>query len=68
MSAVPACTHSLGHHFEPRYSTRPSGRTFSAQGCTDETIARVMEAMQFKTYEHDICVRCGTIVRTEGRV
>lgn len=67
MDGLPRCTHWLGHKFEGRYSEKPGKHPI-----TDElfwlghTVGRELVAASIeRTYERDICVRCGvTVERT----
>lgn len=50
----------FGHNFEPRYSMDGSdlARVLSGSGDVELT-ARAIDALQRKTYVHDVCTRCG---------
>lgn len=53
----PKCTSWLGHKYEGRYSEEIPGG-FEAKRITTTAIV----ALRSKTYERDICVRCGHVV------
>jgi hypothetical protein len=64
VSDIPKCTSIWGHKFVARYSSAP-GRRLSQ----DELFwlpytqrSEVIAAGIKRTYEHDICVRCGHVV------
>lgn len=50
------------HKYEARYDERPmaSLEGFKYKGCED--MNEIRQLFIFKTYVHDICVRCGNIV------
>lgn len=50
----------FGHKFQARYHVKP-GIT-QASGCWSTAD---LEAVQIKTYVHDICTRCGLIIKGE---
>ncbi len=61
---IPKCTHWLGHKFEGRYSEKPGKRP-----TVDELFwvgwsrqEQMIAASIDRTYERDICVRCGFAV------
>lgn len=57
------CTSWLGHKFEARYQ-KSAART-PAIGEVRGDIVGILETLRDETYVHDICVRCGEIVRRE---
>ena len=57
------CTSWLGHKFEARYQ-KSAAKTPSI-GEARGNIVEILEAFRDVTYVHDICVRCGEIVRRE---
>lgn len=65
--SAPLCTSKLGHWFEPRYSSRPSGQGIKLDGASGDVAVRLVEASLIRTYELDICVRCGAIVRKDDK-
>jgi hypothetical protein len=57
------CTSWLGHKFEGRYSQAPSSfRIEDSSGISAEELAVLANEYRTKTYERDICVRCGHVV------
>ena len=56
---------NYGHRYEPRYSTKP-GRWEGMEGSLD-ACREMMEASKAKTYECDVCVKCGRVI-TKGKV
>lgn len=58
---TPKCTSWLGHKFEGRYSLGDP-IAIRARIAEAEALAMVLEASKPKTYERDICVRCGVTV------
>lgn len=66
MSAVPPCTSWRGHKFQPRYSTKPSGQGVRLNDCPEWLAEQLLDASLIKTYEFDICVRCGATVRKDS--
>jgi len=65
----PACRSLWGHKFEARYSytyphdvvpTKAPGGQFS--GASIEYVETMLRAGQNKTYERDVCVRCGLVI------
>lgn len=64
MGKLPKCTSWLGHRFMPRYSTTPVRMTetmLQALFWAAYSDRRNLTAPR-KTYECDICVRCGHVV------
>jgi hypothetical protein len=53
------------HKFEARYDTYPFRGDFEAQRMTIDEIVAYFDARSEKTYVHDICVRCGKIVKRQ---
>jgi hypothetical protein len=55
------CTSWFGHKFESRYSSEPSRALagLSAENVSSEDMVNLLTK---KTYERDICVRCGATV------
>ena len=51
----------LGHHFEPRYDEAPNGAVI--KGMSGGVAEVVRAALYRRIYVHDVCVRCGTVVR-----
>lgn len=61
---IPKCTSWLGHKFEGRYSTTPPPENILAglEGNAPIVVNELLKTMSAKTYERDICVRCGVTV------
>lgn len=60
MSVTVKCTSWLGHKFEARYTlTPPEPQRLNG---TNGGVARYIASMTKRTYERDICVRCGMVV------
>lgn len=51
------------HKFEARYSLGEQALEGFKSRCTFDDIIQVIEASKSKTYIHDICIKCGKIVR-----
>jgi len=61
LNAAPKCTSWLGHNFKARYSTKLP----SFAGCKDPdgaAVIAIIEHAEDKTYEGDVCTRCGHVV------
>ena len=50
----------FGHRFEARYSLGEPG-PLKAEGCWPDQYERILTATKAKTYNGDICVRCGLL-------
>lgn len=63
---VEKCTSWRGHKFEARFDLGPlsigSGQSISN---ASHNMLMVLDKFRDKTYVHDICVRCGKIVKRE---
>ncbi len=60
MTDIPKCTSWRGHKFEGRYSSQPDATLSAFQV---QVFAKDMPLLVTKrTYERDICVRCGATV------
>ena len=60
---IPKCTSWLGHKFEARYSYNwPDGRYEATLSGAPRDVEVMVRAQQDKTYERDICVRCGHVI------
>lgn len=63
------CTSWRGHRFAARYSTKPA--TLSARALQElwwmagDDRERLTQPV--KTYECDVCVRCGHVVQKDGK-
>lgn len=54
----------FGHKMQPRYHSKlPEGLT-RLRGYMD---VEQVEALKTKTYVHDICARCGLIIKGESK-
>jgi hypothetical protein len=53
------CSSLWGHRFVARYSYRPPARVKGEA----ELAADFARAMTIRTYECDVCVRCGVVVK-----
>lgn len=64
MNSIPKCTSWRGHKFVARYSIGGARRLTSDELLWIPVLDRVdaMEATRTKTYERDICVRCGHVI------
>lgn len=65
MSDVQKCTSWLGHKFQPRYSlSAASERVLDslADGNSAVAVQALLDRFRAKTYECDVCVRCGHVV------
>lgn len=62
--SAPKCTSWLGHKFEARYSTEPPAEDVLAglEGNAALVVNELLKTMSKRTYEADICVRCGFVV------
>ncbi len=58
MTDVPKCQSWMGHKFEPRYSTQPDA-TLAGFKADSVFSADLPKLLTKRTYEFDICVRCG---------
>lgn len=66
MSDVPKCKSWLGHKFEARYSTtNPSLLRLIERSSSVELHPYAITKMREETYECDVCVRCGQVVRPQ---
>lgn len=64
MSETQKCTSWLGHKFEARYSRYlPDGLAAGDYEGTEAGLREYMETIKTVTYECDVCVRCGQVVR-----
>lgn len=54
----------LGHKMQARYHSKLPERKMNFSGYWD---AAELEAMKTKTYVHDICARCGLIIKGESK-
>lgn len=59
--SVPKCTSWRGHKFEGRYSLGSPTLRKADSGRASEVVP-IIEASKPKTYERDICIRCGVTV------
>jgi hypothetical protein len=69
MSDMPKCTSWLGHKFEGRYSLgapvkQMDEHWLAIQGTV--AIPRIIDASKPKTYERDVCVRCGAVIERKN--
>ena len=66
MSELPRCTSWLGHKFEGRYSSKGPPEGYDLKLTAKASTQAAKEALELltsvKTYERDICVRCGVTV------
>lgn len=62
MAETPKCTSIWGHKFEARYSFSAPAITKMGEVWDAEATVKVLNALSAKTYEHDICTRCGFVV------
>lgn len=64
------CTSILGHRYEARYSTRAAKLTQQQihEALWLSILDRARLTQPTKTYECDVCVRCGHVVQQEGKV
>ena len=58
----PKCTSWLGHKYEGRYSQTASTSWPKFDTNSKEMARELLNATRDKTYERDICVRCGHVV------
>lgn len=64
MTMIPKCTSWLGHRFEGRFSSKvPDNWGGSSFDGTASGYAKMADAVRENTYECDVCVRCGHVVR-----
>jgi hypothetical protein len=65
---LPKCTHRLGHKFEGRYSVRPGKMPSSEElfWTGYSTSTQLIKAAVVKTYERDVCVRCGHVIEKKA--
>lgn len=54
---IPKCTSWIGHKFEARFSTEPSAVLAGFKA--EVRVTDMPMLLTKKTYECDICVRCG---------
>jgi len=63
---APKCTSMWGHKFEPRYSTTGAAPVsiddLGVQSISELSLHELTKLKQAKTYEGDVCVRCGCVV------
>ncbi|SCW91963.1 hypothetical protein SAMN03159424_04404 [Pseudomonas sp. NFACC05-1] len=58
------CTSRLGHKYRARYDSEPM-LDFQVGRITPSDMCRFLEPGRKQTYVHDVCERCGHIVRRE---
>ncbi len=60
------CTSWLGHKFEPRYTFTVSPdhelKLGPMRGYGSVSAEDIIRSFQSKTYERDVCVRCGEVI------
>lgn len=60
------CTSWLGHKFEGRYSLSPAQLPPGLKvSIAVDSLSSIYERFRTQTYVHDICVRCGHVVRKD---
>lgn len=52
------------HKYEPRYDMQPPNRIGDYEGCASG-LEDTIKALTKKIYVHDICVKCGNIIKAE---
>lgn len=62
---IPKCTSWRGHKFEARYSTGPGRKLTEPEmwHAWPYDLTTLSEKTRRKTYECDVCVRCGHVVQ-----
>lgn len=66
MSDVPKCTSWRGHKFEGRFSSEPAGNLEVDRG-TYRAVQLLADFSTKRTYECDVCVRCGHVVKPPSK-
>lgn len=60
MSVIPKCTSWWGHKFEARYSLSASTMIeFEVGKATAKALGEIIDRYRDRTYEGEVCVRCG---------
>ena len=61
------CTSIFGHKFEPRYELSSANvnwvKQLGLEECSEYFMKEMTEKMRNKIYIHDICAKCGHIVK-----
>lgn len=71
MSDIPKCTSWRGHKFEGRYSVEPTTDVkfsdYDVPQMTESLFLDLAKMRQKRTYERDVCVRCGATIERSPR-
>ena len=60
------CTSRWGHSYQARYDMIPDTKIIdSVTECPVSGFLKIMEAFKTHIYVHDICTRCGDVIKRE---